>query len=199
MGIIMDNIKKEQAAAKNSIMGLYDWLQCIVSAVITGILIFIFIVRINGINGPSMMQTLQNGDTVVLSNLFFTPKYKDIIFIKTDYFGDTPIVKRVIATAGQIVDIDFVKGIVYVDGKQLQEPYVNTPTNRQENFTGPVTVPEGQVFVMGDNRNESNDSRDKNIGLVDTRNIIGKVYFVLIPGSGYNSKRDWSRFGSVYS
>ncbi len=195
----MDNIKKEQAAAKNSIMGLYDWLQCIVSAVITGILIFIFIVRINGINGPSMMQTLQNGDTVVLSNLFFTPKYKDIIFIKTDYFGDTPIVKRVIATAGQIVDIDFVKGIVYVDGKQLQEPYVNTPTNRQENFTGPVTVPEGQVFVMGDNRNESNDSRDKNIGLVDTRNIIGKVYFVLIPGSGYNSKRDWSRFGSVYS
>lgn len=190
--------RKKHKTVKDVHMGMYDWLQCIVSAVVAGILIFVFIGRIDGINGPSMMQTLQSGDTVVLSHLFFTPKYRDIVFVKTETFGDTPIVKRVIATAGQTVDIDFYKGIVSVDGKELQENYVNTPTNRQEDFTGPVTVPEGQVFVMGDNRNESIDSRDNRVGLIDIRDILGKVYFVLIPGPGIDDARDWSRIGSVY-
>lgn len=179
-------------------MSIYDWLESIVFAVVAGILLFVFVGRIDGIEGPSMMQTLQNGDTIVLSNLFFTPDYGDIVFIKTDTYGNTPIVKRVIATGGQTVDIDFDKGIVYVDGKPLQEDYVNTPTNRRENFTGPITIPEEHVFVMGDNRNESIDSRDSGIGVIDVRNILGKVYFVLIPGKGYGTARDWSRLGSVY-
>ena len=90
-----------------------------------------------------------------------------------------PIVKRVIATEGQTVDIDFEEGVVYVDGVALDEPYVNSTTNERENFTEPVTVPEGCVFVMGDNRNRSTDSRSAAIGCVDTRYIIGKA-----PSSG---------------
>lgn len=191
-------LKRKQKPVNETKMGLYDWLQCIVSAVVAGILIFVFVGRIDGIKGPSMMQTLQNGDTVILSNLFYTPHYKDVVFIKTEAYGDTPIVKRVIATAGQTVDIDFNRGVVLVDGVELQEDYVNTPTNYKEGFEGPQTVPEGHVFVMGDNRNQSLDSRDASIGMVDVDSILGRVYFVLIPGEGYEENRDWKRIGPVH-
>jgi signal peptidase I len=196
----MDNNDKpaEEAALPASHMGIYDWLQCIVSAVVIGILLFVFIGRINGIEGPSMMQTLQNGDRVILSNLFFTPKYGDVVFIKTDAYGETPLVKRVIATAGQTVDINFETGIVSVDGKALTETYTNTPTNLREDFSGPVIVPPGCIFVMGDNRNDSTDSRSSNVGFVDTRVILGKVWFVLIPGAGYDGHRDFGRIGFVH-
>lgn len=190
-------IKQNKKTGTQTHMSIYDWLQCVVSAVVAGILIFMFVGRINGIDGRSMMQTLQDGDTIILSNLFLVPKFGDIVFIKTDAYGDTPIVKRVIATAGQTVDINFEKGVVSVDGKELVENYVNTLTTNRENFTGPVTVPYGHVFVMGDNRNESADSRKDTIGMVDVQSILGKVYFVLIPGPGSDSKRNWSRMGFV--
>ena len=178
-------------------MELYDWVQCIITALVAGILIFLFVGRVIGVKGPSMMMTLLDGDRLITSNLFYHPQQGDIVVVQTDTFGSEPIVKRVIATEGQTVDIDFTAGIVYVDGKALDEPYVNTPTNLQEDFTGAVTVPEGCLFLMGDNRNSSTDSRDASIGMVDERCVIGKVYFVLIPGS-VNGSRDWSRFGSVY-
>jgi signal peptidase I len=178
-------------------MVLYDWVQCVVTAVLVGILIFTFIGRIDGIQGPSMMQTLQDGDTVIVSDLFYTPKYGDIVFIKTEAYGDTPIVKRVIATAGQTIDIDFTTGVVTIDGQALQEDYINTPTNNPENFHGPVTLPDGCVFVMGDNRNISLDSRSSEVGVVDTRQIIGKVIFVLIPAKDLSGGRSWSRIGLV--
>ena len=92
-----------------------------------------------------------------------------------------PIVKRIIATEGQTVDIDFDDGVVYVDGKALDEPYVNAPVHDRENFEGKITVPKGSVFVMGDNRNASTDSRDARLGCVDTRYIMGRVYFTLFP------------------
>lgn len=188
--------RNKQKAAGDTSMGLYDWLQCFVSAVVAGILIFVFIVKIDGIKGTSMMQTLQDGDTIVLSNLFYTPKFQDIVFIKSDNF-EIPLVKRVIATAGQSVDIDFERGIVSVDGIELIEDYVNSPTMLRLNFEGPVTVPEGHVFVLGDNRNESSDSRDNRVGMINVRDILGKVYFILIPGKGNNAGRDWSRIGPV--
>jgi signal peptidase I len=189
--------KKKHKTLGDSNMSLYDWLQCIVSAVVAGILIFVFIGKVDGIKGPSMMQTLQDGDTVILSNLFYTPKYADIVFIKTDFYGETPIVKRVIATAGQTVDIDFDKGVVFVDGVALKEDYVNAPTTLRISFQDQVTVPDGHVFVLGDNRNDSSDSRDDRIGMIDVRDILGKVYFILIPGNGYANNRDWNRFGPV--
>ena len=101
--------------------------------------------------------------------------------LRKDTFQKEPIIKRVIATEGQTIDIDFNAGIVYVDGKALDEPYVNSPTNNQLDFTGKVTVPENCVFVMGDNRNDSTDSRSSLIGCVDKRYIMGKVLLRILP------------------
>ena len=168
----------------------FDWLQCIVAALVVCILIFVFVGRTVGVVGPSMQQTLIEGDRLIISRLFYTPKYGDIVVLRKDEFKEEPIIKRVIATEGQTVDIDFDAGIVYVDGKALDEPYTNTPTNVREDFNaGPVTVPEGCVFVMGDNRNHSTDSRTEVIGCVDTRYILGKALFRLTP---------LNRLGSIY-
>ena len=191
----------EEAAKKDGgsvRMELYDWLQCVVSAILCGILIFVFVGRIIGVDGSSMLQTLQDEDKVVMTDVLYTPRYGDIVVIKTDAFGDTPIVKRVIATAGQVIDIDFETGDVSIDGQVIQENYISVPTMQREDFQGPLPVPEGFVFVMGDNRNASTDSRSNIVGLVDTRQILGKVLFVLIPGKEPDGKRDMSRIGSVY-
>jgi signal peptidase I len=189
---------RERQRREAARMGLYDWVQCIVAALLCGILIFIFVGRIIGVDGTSMLQTLKHEDKIIMSNLFYEPAYGDIVVIKTDAYGDTPLVKRIIATEGQTIDIDFSTGDVKVDGVILDEDYINTPTTLREDFEGPVTVPEGCVFVMGDNRNASADSRSDNVGMVDARRIIGKVYMVLIPGKEAGDKRDWSRVGSVY-
>jgi len=181
-------------------MELYDWMQCIVSAILCGIFIFVFVGRTIGVEGISMQQTLHWNDRVILSGLFYTPKNGDIIIFRppTNAFGGTPLVKRIIAVAGQTIDIDFETGDVIVDGVVLDEHrYINEPTHNRLNFVGPVTVPEGHVFVMGDNRNHSSDSRDANIGMVDTRYILGKVLFLFIPGDNESSPRDWSRVGFV--
>ena len=184
-------------------MQLYDWLQCIVSAILCGILLFVFVGRIIGVDGTSMVPTLHDYDKVIMSNLFFEPKYGDIVVLKADdiIFGDNPLVKRVIATSGQTIDIDFEKGEVTVDGYVLDEPYIKELTHDQEDFSGPITIPEGCVFVMGDNRNASTDSRSRHVGIVDNRQILGKVYIVLIPGAdrSLGEKRQWSRVGSVYN
>lgn len=179
-------------------MELYDWVQCIVTALIFGILLFVFILRVVSVVGTSMYPTLCNGDRIITSNLFYTPKAGDIVVVKKSSFGDEPIVKRVIATAGQTVDIDFTTGTVYVDGAALDEPYTAAPTLSQEDFEGPVTVPEGCVFLMGDNRNDSTDSRSSRIGMVDTRCIIGKVYLIIFPGENKSGVRQFSRIGSAY-
>lgn len=190
-----ENEKKTDGGPK---LELYDWLQCIVSAILCGILIFVFLGRVIGVEGTSMLQTLQDKDTVIMSNLFYTPKYGDIVVIKTEAFGDTPIVKRVIAVQGETIDIDFNTGAVSIDGKVIEEEYINEPTRERENFEGPVTVPPGYIFVLGDNRNASTDSRSSYVGLVDTRQILGKVLFVLIPGKNPDGARNWSRVGTVY-
>ena len=168
---------------------VYDWFQCIVTALLLCVLVFVFLFRVVGVLGSSMVPTLHEGDKIITSNLFYTPEYGDIVVLRKDSFDDDPIVKRVIATEGQTVDIDFDAGIVYVDGVALEENYIAEPTQRALDFSGPVTVPEGCVFVMGDNRNGSTDSRDDRIGCVDTRYIMGKVLFRILPVSG---------FGSVY-
>jgi len=177
-------------------MELYDWIQCIVTAIICGVLIFVFVGRTIGVDGRSMLQTLKHNDRVVISNLFYTPGNGDIVVFQSpsDQF-EYPLVKRVIATANQTVDINFETGEVFIDGIVLNEPYINTLTTSSHDFREPVTVPRGYVFVMGDNRNSSTDSRDNVVGLVDTRYILGKVLFVLIPGTDDDGNRDWNRFG----
>jgi signal peptidase I len=158
-----------------------------VSAWVIVILIFVFVGRHIGIEGPSMMQTLHEGDSVVISNLFFTPKYRDVVVLRKLEFSEDPIIKRVIATEGQTVNIDYNSGSVTVDGVALDEPYINERMNEPwyETLEFPLTVPENHIFVMGDNRNHSNDGRDVRIGLVDRSCVIGKAYAVIWPLSDF--------------
>ena len=160
---------------------VYDWIQCIIFALVFCVLLFVFAVRMVNVVGHSMVPTLEQSDKVVISNLFYHPKQGDVVVLRKQTLMEEPIVKRIIATEGQTVDIDFDDGVVYVDGKALDEPYVNEPVHDRENFEGKITVPEGCVFVMGDNRNASTDSRDARLGCVDTRYIMGRVYFTLFP------------------
>ena len=165
------------------------------------LLVLLLLFRIVIVSGPSMNNTLLDGDYLLLlsNNLYPNPKHGDIIVASKDDFKDgEPIIKRVIATEGQTVDIDFAAGIVYVDGIALQEDYTLTPTNLAEGIAFPITVDEGCLFVMGDNRNESKDSRNPEIGLVDKREVLGKAIFLLIPGTvGGSVQPQYSRIGVI--
>ncbi len=173
---------RELESRKNA----YDWIQCLASALIVCVVIFIFVARVIDVKGTSMYPTLNNQDKMLVSDLFYTPKAGDIVVFKKDqYDPERALVKRVIATEGQEINIDFDRGIVYVDGVALEEDYINELTTTKLDFIGPQTVPDGCVFVMGDNRNMSTDSRKSEIGMVDNRLIIGKVYCVIFPLSSF--------------
>lgn len=181
--------------------GTYEWMQALVCSVLAVVLIFTFVIRIIGVSGHSMLHTLQDGDRLlVLNSLFYRDyQYGDIVILRKQTFTSEPIVKRIIATEGQTVDIDFTAGIVYVDGEELDEPYIAELTFEQEGTEFPLTVPEGSIFVMGDNRNGSNDSRDYRLGTVDTRYIIGKAVFLLYPGpDSVTEERDYGRIGPIH-
>ena len=159
----------------------YDWIESLVTAIIASILIFLFLFRVVNVQGSSMVPTLRESDKIVISRLARNYKYGDIVVLTKTAFDDESIVKRVIATEGQTIDIDFDNGIVTVDGKVLDEPYIAEKTRRQMDFNGPVTVPEGCIFCMGDNRNQSTDSRRSIIGMIDTRCVLGRVVLRLWP------------------
>ena len=167
-------------------------------------LVYILCFRVVIVVGNSMFDTLVDGDYLVLiSNVFYTePKHGDIIVASKDSFrGGECIVKRVIATEGQEVDIDFEKGIVYVDGEALQEDYIYSETKLYEGISFPLTVSEGCLFVLGDNRMDSKDSRSPEIGLIDKREVLGKAVFLLYPGDpddNGSAKRDLGRIGGLY-
>ena len=170
--------KKESNPQKET----YEWIQSLITALMIIVFVFLFVVRVIDVSGSSMNPNLWNGDKMLVSGLFYTPKAGDIvIFKKPSYSTEKALVKRVIATEGQTVNIDFEQGIVYIDGKPIEEDYIAELTRTKEDFIGPKTVPEGCVFVMGDNRNASTDSRDSRIGMVDTRYIVGKAMMVIYP------------------
>lgn len=168
--------------------GVYEWVQCLVAALLICVIIFSFFFRIIGIKGSSMVPTFHNGDSVIISNILYTPSNGDVVVLRKDTFQEEPIIKRVIAVAGQTVNIDFEQGIVYVDDEPIDEPYIAEPTHNRMDFEGEVLVPEGSVFVMGDNRNASTDSRYSVIGCVDNRYIMGKVLLRIFP---------FNQFGTV--
>lgn len=182
---------------KSLLLYLHDF-----TFLLAGILIvFLLLFRVVVVSGTSMNNTLLDGDYLLLlgNTIYKTPRQGDVIVAsKSSFDNGTPIVKRVIATEGQMVYIDFEAGVVYVDGIALEEPYTLTPTNMEEGMSFPQVVQEGCVFVMGDNRNESKDSRNPQIGQIDCREVLGKVIFLFLPGTNNGEfARDFGRIGGV--
>ena len=164
----------------------YDWIQCLLVALIICVLIFMFCVRVIDVVGSSMNPTLYNGEKMLVSGLFYKPKVGDVVVFKKDeYDPNKLLVKRVVAVEGQEINMDFENGIVYIDGVAIAEDYISEPTYNKLDFIGPKTVPEGCVFVMGDNRNASIDSRKSEIGMLDNRLILGRAYCVVYPVSQF--------------
>ena len=164
---------------------LFDWIGCLFAALVWVLILMTFVFRVIDVDGTSMEPTLINTDKVVITDLFYTPHDQDIIVISHAEEYNKPLVKRVIATEGQTLKIDFDKGEIYVDGVKLDEDYTMGETVKgnipEEDY--PDVIPEGKVFVLGDHRDVSLDSRYYEIGLIDEDSIIGKAQFVVIPHS----------------
>ena len=177
----------------------FSYLHDMLFLMIFVILILVFCLRVVIVSGSSMKNTLVHGDYVLLlSNYFYrNPEQGDIVVACKDSFRNgEPIIKRIIAVEGQKVDIDFDRGVVYVDGQPLSEPYIGSPTNTPEGVVFPIVVEDGCVFVLGDNRMGSQDSRSPEIGMIDEREILGKAIFLLFPGRGKDGlPRDFTRIG----
>lgn len=181
----LEPMYQPDSAAHAFAFQLYSWLQPVLFALTVLVLVSTFLGRLIGVEGDSMFPTLHDRDMLILQSVGYTPKGGDVVVLTPKSFRDgTPIVKRVIATGGQEVSIDYSTGTVYVDDQALEEPYLGEDMELvADQFRGeyPVTVPEGCVFVLGDNRNHSSDSRVPDIGMVDQRCILGRAVWILMP------------------
>ena len=193
------NEEEPMSWQKSLLLYLHDLIYLLAAVMIVFMLLF----RIVIVSGSSMYSTLWNGDWLLVTGslLYQEPEAGDIIVASKDSFNDgEPIIKRVIATEGQTVDIDFETGIVYVDGVALEEDYTYTLTNVQEGIVFPITIADGCIFAMGDNRNGSKDSRHPDIGMIDTREVLGRAVFLMFPGMGEDeneAERDFDRIGAL--
>ena len=182
------------AGGTGAASAVYEWVETFCYAMAIMVVLFLLVFRYVTVDGDSMRETLHNGDALIISNLAYTPKTGDIVVVKAPSYGN-PLIKRVIATGGQTVTIDFVNWTVTVDGVMLDETYINRDVNYDGIYDDDdikmslsygkdvttFTVEEGKLFVMGDNRNNSSDSRDPRIGQVDERQVLGRVLFRIFP------------------
>lgn len=160
---------------------LLDWHDAFVRTLVGVVLIFCFFMRVVVVNGHSMEPTLQEADRLLIASFLYQPKHGDVVVVDGYINYGKPLVKRVIATGGDTVDIDTEAGIVYVNGVALDEPYAAEDTYVSGDMDYPLEVPKGKLFLMGDNRQHSTDSRFSSVGLVDERDILGKVWFRAAP------------------
>lgn len=164
---------------------IFDLCGSVIAAMVIIFVIFTFLCRPTSVVGSSMESTLQNGDWLITTR---QSEYKqgDIVIITQPNVHNEPLIKRVIATEGQTIDINFTSGQVMVNGKEIDEPYIKELTHTSYDVQFPLVVEDGKVFVMGDNRNHSSDSRDSGVGQIDTRYILGKAKFRILPFGSFN-------------
>ena len=165
--------------------GVLEWYEALISAALVLVLVFSFFFRITQVDGSSMVPTLVNGDKLIVWGAGYTPQRGDVVIVDSYTSYGKPLVKRVIAKGGDTISIDYDAGTVEVNGELLQEDYIAAPTHLGYDVEFPYTVPEGTVFVMGDNRNESLDSRSSYVGCIDERDILGKVLLCFLPVSDF--------------
>ncbi|MBE7036888.1 MAG: signal peptidase I [Ruminococcaceae bacterium] len=181
------NIESQTEKKQSVICEIYDWAKSIAVAMVVALLINQFAFAMVQVEGGSMLPTLESKERLVVTKMFYKPKAKDIVVIKSHTLGKF-IIKRVIAVAGDEVELRADTGDVLVNGEVLEEPYIKEKMLGIGGLDYPLTVPEGYVFVLGDNRNNSQDSR--NLGLISTEDVVGRAAIRIMP---------FSRFGSVYN
>ena len=173
--------KQQQSAPAVRGQGILEWYEALISAALVLVLIFSFFFRIIQVDGSSMVPTLVNGDKLIVWGAGYTPQRGDVVIVDSYTSYGKPLVKRVIAKGGDTVSIDYATGTVAVNGEVLQEDYIAEPTYLGYDVQFPYTVSEGTVFVMGDNRNQSLDSRSTYVGCIDERDILGRVLLCFMP------------------
>ena len=178
---MFDDFQPKETTGRFLAREICDWVEAAMMAVVCVVLLFTFVARISDVDGISMLPTLEDSDRLVITRMGLGPNHGDIVVVTLPGRESEPLVKRVIATQGQTIDINFETGQVFLDGGELYEPYVADLTLLRYNMTFPQTVPEGHVFILGDNRNNSWDSRDSYIGMVDDRHILGRAFFRIFP------------------
>lgn len=182
-------------------VNLYDWVNSIIVAVVAVVILLTFCFRLIDVDGRSMEPTLIDTDKVIVTNLFYTPNNGDVVVISHGEEYDQPLIKRVIAIEGQTLDIDFENNKIFVNGELVDEPYIQGETIKRDAEI-PSVIPEGKVFVLGDNREVSLDSRSHEVGLIDEESIIGKAQLVIIPHSyrdgSLKPRLDLSKIRSIY-
>ena len=189
----------EENTKKKKVKEVLEYAESLTVVGAVMLLIFTFIARPATVHGESMLPTLCNGERLVISNLFYEPAPGDIVVLcgEADREEGRNLIKRIIAVGGQTIDIDFETGEVTVDGEVLDEPYILERTHLDEGTEFPLTVPEGEVFVMGDNRNGSRDSRSLSVGTVKEEYIVGRVLFRFFPFDRFGTVSDTGRLNIV--
>lgn len=160
---------------------VYDACDSLKGAIIAVFLIFALAFRVVGVDGDSMKNTLHDGDWVAVTGVSTEFERGDIVVVTQPWERNVPIIKRIIGIEGDTVYIDFSSGKVYINGEEIYEPYIAEQTHLQYDIVFPVTVGKNEVFVMGDNRNDSLDSRSSKIGMIDVHYILGKAIFRIYP------------------